>query len=57
MSSNQQIKITALLFGQAREATGADQLELNLEEPATVASAFHLLKSQHPKLAAMVSKS
>lgn len=53
MSSNQQIKITALLFGQAREATGAEQLELNLEEPATVESAFHILKSQHPKLAAM----
>jgi molybdopterin converting factor subunit 1 len=53
MSSNQQIKITALLFGQAREAIGTDQIELILEEPATVESAFHALKSQHPKLAAM----
>lgn len=47
------IKITALLFGQAREAIGADTLELHIEAPATVASAFAALKSQHPKLAAM----
>jgi molybdopterin converting factor subunit 1 len=53
MSSNQQIKIIALLFGQAREAIGTDQIELVLEESATVESAFHALKSQHPKLAAM----
>lgn len=53
MSSKNQIKITALLFGQAREATGAENIELNLEEGATVESAFVALKSLHPKLAAM----
>jgi MoaE-MoaD fusion protein len=53
MSTNQKIKITALLFGQAREAVGADKLELHIETPATVASAFATLKSQHSKLAAM----
>jgi MoaE-MoaD fusion protein len=53
MSTNQQIKITALLFGQAREAAGTDQLELHIEAPATVASAFEALKSLNPKLAVM----
>jgi MoaE-MoaD fusion protein len=53
MSSKNQIKITALLFGQAREATGAENLELIIEEGATVESAFVALKSLHPRLAAM----
>jgi molybdopterin synthase catalytic subunit len=53
MSSNNQIKITILLFGQAREATGAETIELNLEEPATVESVFAVLRSLYPKLAAM----
>jgi MoaE-MoaD fusion protein len=47
------IKITALLFGQAREAVGTDKLELHIAAPATVASAFDALKLQNPKLAAM----
>jgi MoaE-MoaD fusion protein len=47
------IKITVLLFGQAREATGAENIELSLEEGATVESAFVALKSLHPRLAAM----
>jgi molybdopterin converting factor subunit 1 len=53
MSSKNQITITALLFGQAREAAGAETIELNLEEPATVASAFAALQRLHPKLSAM----
>ena len=50
---NDAIKITALLFGQAREMVGAAQLELEVARPATVASAFALLVARHPKLAAM----
>jgi MoaE-MoaD fusion protein len=53
MSTDKQITITALLFGQARETAGADQIELSLAQPATVSSAFEALKSLHPKLAAM----
>jgi MoaE-MoaD fusion protein len=44
------IKITALLFGQAREMAGSDTIELELEEPATVESAFDALKADHPRL-------
>ncbi|HSB08988.1 MAG TPA: molybdenum cofactor biosynthesis protein MoaE [Blastocatellia bacterium] len=47
------IRITALLFGQAREWAGTSTLDLRLEAPASVASAFAILKSQHPRLAEM----
>src|SRR6185436_10197066 len=47
------VRITALLFGQAREFAGATTLDLEVEAPATVATAFDALKSKHPKLAAM----
>jgi MoaE-MoaD fusion protein len=47
------IKITALLFGQAREMAGAASLEMEVAQPATVASAFAVLVADHPKLAAM----
>jgi len=47
------IKITALLFGQAREAVGAGQLEIEVAPPATVAVAFAALVARHPKLAPM----
>jgi molybdopterin synthase catalytic subunit len=47
------IIITALLFGQAREIVGAASLDLTIEQPATVESAFAQLKARHPKLAAM----
>ena len=47
------IRITALLFGQAREWVGSSTLDLTLEAPATVESAFAILKSQHPRLAEM----
>jgi MoaE-MoaD fusion protein len=53
MSNDKQITITALLFGQAREAVGADHIELSLAQPATVSSAFDALKARHPQLAAM----
>lgn len=45
------IRITALLFGQAREWAGASDLNIELDAPATVELAFAKLKSQHPKLA------
>ena len=47
------MKITILLFGQARETVGAAQLEIEVASPATVASAFAALVAEHPKLAAM----
>ncbi|HKP12493.1 MAG TPA: MoaD/ThiS family protein, partial [Blastocatellia bacterium] len=47
------IKITTLLFGQARETVGAASLQLEVARPATVASAFAALTAAHPKLAAM----
>ena len=45
------LRITALLFGQAREWAGASSLDLTLSAPATVESAFAVLKTRHPKLA------
>src|SRR5712691_2861061 len=47
------VRITALLFGQAREWVGASSLELELEAPATIESAFAILKSRHPRLGDM----
>jgi MoaE-MoaD fusion protein len=47
------VRITALLFGQVREWVGSSSLELELEAPGTVESAFAILKSQHPRLAEM----
>jgi molybdopterin synthase catalytic subunit len=45
------IRITALLFGQAREWANSSSIDLELNPPATVESAFAILKSRHPKLA------
>ncbi|HXI88711.1 MAG TPA: molybdenum cofactor biosynthesis protein MoaE [Blastocatellia bacterium] len=47
------VRITALLFGQAREWVGSSTLDLTIEAPATVESAFAILKSQHPRLGEM----
>jgi molybdopterin synthase catalytic subunit len=47
------IKISALLFGQAREFAGVEELEIELESPATVGSAFAALKQRHQKLGEM----
>jgi MoaE-MoaD fusion protein len=47
------VRITALLFGQAREWVGSSNLDLTLEAPATVESAFAILKARHPQLAEM----
>ena len=47
------VRITALLFGQAREWVGSSSLDLNVESPATVETAFAILKSRHPRLAEM----
>lgn len=47
------IHITALLFGQAREWVGSSNIDLILDAPATVESAFAILKGKHPKLAEM----
>jgi MoaE-MoaD fusion protein len=47
------IKITTLLFGQAREMAGASSIEIEVAQPATVAGAWAALVAAHPKLAAM----
>src|SRR5262245_7288447 len=47
------VRITALLFGQAREWAGSSSIDLDVEAPATVESAYAVLKSRHPKLAEM----
>ena len=47
------VRITVLLFGQAREWVGSANLDLTIEAPATVKIAFDVLKLQHPKLADM----
>ena len=53
MGDTRNIKITVLLFGQARETVGESTVEVEVGEPATVGSAFAVLKARHPKLAAM----
>jgi molybdopterin synthase catalytic subunit len=53
MSNAGRIRVTALLFGQAREMVGAESVEVEVEGPATVESAFAALKSEHPKLCAI----
>src|SRR5882762_11316778 len=47
------IRITVLLFGQAREWAGSSSIELELNAPATVETAFAILKAQQPRLAEM----
>ena len=53
MTQGNAINVTALLFGQAREWVGSSNVDLTLEAPATVESAFAILKSLHPRLAEM----
>ena len=48
-----EVKITALLFGMAREVAGSQQVEMGLVDPATVESAFAELTRLHPRLAPM----
>ncbi|HEX7774350.1 MAG TPA: molybdenum cofactor biosynthesis protein MoaE [Pyrinomonadaceae bacterium] len=44
------MNIRVLFFGAARDAVEANQLDLELEAPATVASAFQSLKTRFSKL-------
>ena len=44
------MNIRVLFFGAARDAVGANQMELALEAPATVSSAFQSLKERFSKL-------
>ncbi len=53
MPNNDTIKVTALLFGQAREWAGSYSIDLVLASTATVESAFEILKSMHPRLGEM----
>src|SRR5438128_8404163 len=45
------VRVTVLLFGQAREWAGSSSLDLSLDAPATVESAFAIVKSKHRKVA------
>jgi molybdopterin synthase catalytic subunit/molybdopterin converting factor small subunit len=53
MPKGDSIKVTALLFGQAREWAGSSSIDLVLALPATVESVFETLKSMHPRLGEM----
>jgi molybdopterin synthase catalytic subunit len=53
MNSTKSIKITVLLFGQARETVGEATIEVEVGDPATVESAFAVLRTRYPKLAKM----
>ena len=53
MTERNAINVTALLFGQAREWVGSSDVDLTLDAPATVESAFAKLKSLHPRLGEM----
>jgi len=53
MSTSGRITVKLLLFGQARELVGQSTLDLELEAPATVASAFSSIKSRSARLASM----
>src|ERR1044072_10036906 len=44
------MNIRVLFFGAARDAVGANQMDLTLEAPATVSSAFQSLKDRFEKL-------
>jgi len=44
------MKIRVLFFGAARDAVEANQMDLALDEPATVSSAFQSLKTRFSKL-------
>jgi len=44
------VNVRVLFFGAARDAVGANQMDLALEAPATVSSAFQSLKERFEKL-------
>ena len=46
----QAVNIRVLFFGAARDAVEANELELAVEEPATVQSAFQSLKTRFATL-------
>jgi molybdopterin synthase catalytic subunit len=50
-TDNNEIHVRVLFFGAARDAVGNDSLELQINSPATVASAFTQLLSAYPALA------
>lgn len=50
MSESKQINIQVLFFGAARDESGTREINLSIEMPATVASAFDLLGTKFPGL-------
>jgi molybdopterin synthase catalytic subunit len=53
MTEASPVRIKVLLFGQAREWAGTSTLQLEVESPARVDTAFARLKSLHPRLGEM----
>jgi molybdopterin synthase catalytic subunit len=53
MTHQERVKVKVLLFGQAREFVGVPTIDLELEVPATVDTAFAWLKSRHERLGKM----
>ena len=47
------VRVKVLLFGQAREFVGVPAIDLELQAPATVDTAFAWLKSRHERLGKM----
>lgn len=45
------------LFGPAREAAGAEEIALELREPATAADAIAVLAASHPALKPLLPRS
>ena len=51
MSTEGRVRIKVLLFGQAREFVGQSTIDLELQAPATVDSAFACIRSRDSRLA------
>jgi molybdopterin synthase catalytic subunit len=47
------MRVTVLLFAQARERAGASRIDLELPEGSRVADALTALERRHPELAAL----
>jgi len=53
MAESDRCKIKVLLFGQAREIAGRQEIQLDMERAPTVERAFERLKTDYPALAMM----
>ncbi|HEU4390691.1 MAG TPA: molybdenum cofactor biosynthesis protein MoaE [Blastocatellia bacterium] len=53
IATNDGVTVTILLFGRARELAGSQSVQIIVPKPATVESAFDVLRRAHPKLGDM----